>query len=67
MLSPTAVDLVPVQATHLDMPTLFENLMSKNLGTAAYPIREYWLDIGRPEELEKANREYDKLFLASNV
>ena len=67
VLSPAAVDLVPVQATHLDMPTLFENLMSKNLGTAAYPIREYWLDIGRPEELEKANREYDKIFFASNV
>ena len=62
VLSPAAVDLVPERAVHLDMPTLFENLMSKNLGTAAYPIREYWLDIGRPEDLEKANQEYDKLF-----
>jgi len=38
----------------IDMPQLFENL--KNLGkkTIVYPIHEPWIDVGRPNELEKA-------------
>jgi len=23
----------------------------------AFPIREYWLDVGRPDDLEKADRD----------
>lgn len=39
---------------HCDMPTLFERLQAKEKRTAAYPIHEPWLDVGRQEDLIKA-------------
>lgn len=45
-----------------DMPTLFEKMIEKSFKTISFPIHEYWLDIGRIEEYEKANNEYDKVF-----
>ena len=38
-----------------DMPTLFERLQAKEKRTAAYPIHEPWLDVGRPDDLNCAN------------
>ena len=40
-----------------DMPTLFEKLPSEK--RVAFPIHEYWLDIGHHDDLEKAVREYN--------
>ena len=36
------------------MPTLFDLLRQNNEKVIAYPIHEGWLDIGLPEELQKA-------------
>ncbi len=44
------------------LPTLFEKLISLNQNTVSFPIREYWLDIGRMEEYKKANDEYGEMF-----
>lgn len=42
---------------HCDMPTLFGRI-KENLGkTIVYPMHEPWLDVGRPEDLIKANSE----------
>jgi dTDP-glucose pyrophosphorylase len=38
-----------------DMPALFERLQAKEKRTAAYPIHEPWLDVGRQEDLTRAN------------
>jgi dTDP-glucose pyrophosphorylase len=57
VLSPEALDHIPA-GEHFDMPTLFEQLMVSGVATAAYPLREYWLDIGRIEEFERAQREW---------
>ena len=43
---------------HLDMPDLFRRLLGDGMKTAAFPIREYWLDIGHLDDLEQANREF---------
>lgn len=40
---------------HCDMPTLFERLRSNALRTVAYPMHEPWLDVGRPDDLTRAN------------
>ncbi|MHB8099928.1 MAG: hypothetical protein ACYDD5_10130 [Sulfuricurvum sp.] len=45
-----------------DMPTLFETLIQESKKTISFPIREYWLDIGRMEEYERANSEYHGVF-----
>lgn len=55
-LSPETLDLVP-NNEFFNMPTLFDRLIAAQKVTAAYLIREYWLDIGRLEEYERARRE----------
>lgn len=45
-----------------DMPTLFEAIIADGKKSVSFPIREYWLDIGRMEEFEKANNEYHEIF-----
>ncbi len=55
-LSPEVLNYIP-KNTFFDMPTLFEHLISAHKSTAAYPLREYWLDIGRMSDLEKANQQ----------
>lgn len=47
---------------YFDMPSLFENLISKKQNTIAFPIREYWLDIGKLDDFEKAKGEYTGVF-----
>jgi NDP-sugar pyrophosphorylase family protein len=42
--------------SYLDMPDFLENEL-KNKGINAFPIHEYWLDIGRIEEYTKANQD----------
>jgi dTDP-glucose pyrophosphorylase len=61
MLSPEVLEHIPANQ-FFDMPTLFENLISKDKNTISFPLREYWLDIGRMEEYKKANEEYDEVF-----
>ena len=61
MLSSEVLNYIP-KNEFFDMPTLFEKLISLNQNTVSFPIREYWLDIGRMEEYKKANDEYGEIF-----
>ena len=45
-----------------DMPTLFKKMIEEKEKSISFPIHEYWLDIGRIEEFEKANNEFHKVF-----
>lgn len=60
-LSPKALDHLPRDG-FFDMPTLFTRLIDRGLEAAAFPIREYWLDIGQIEDLERARGEYASIF-----
>jgi len=61
LLSPETLDYIPEQS-YFDMPTLFERLMQAGHKCVSFPLREYWLDIGRMEEYERANSEYKEVF-----
>ncbi len=61
MLSPDVLELIPKNAFY-DMPTLFDALIARKKTAVSFPLREYWLDIGRIEEYERANNEYDGVF-----
>ncbi|HIE41280.1 MAG TPA: alcohol dehydrogenase, partial [Candidatus Aenigmarchaeota archaeon] len=61
MLDPKCIDFMP-QDEFYDMPTLFEKLIDAKERTISFPLREYWLDIGRLEEYQKANDEYHEVF-----
>ncbi len=52
---PSALDDLEPQR-HCDMPTLFDRLREKGCRTVAYPMHEPWLDVGRPDDLERANQ-----------
>lgn len=55
-LDPEALNVLDAD-THCDMPTLFERLQAKARRTVAYPMHEPWLDVGRPDDLKRANVE----------
>ncbi|MEI4769606.1 nucleotidyltransferase family protein [Psychrobacillus sp. FJAT-51614] len=57
VLSPEVFDLIP-QNEFYDMPDLFKQLMDKGEIVSAFPIREYWLDIGQIDDFERANSDY---------
>ena len=46
--------------TYYDMPTHFTKLAADGHRTAAFPLHEYWVDIGRLDELERAQREWPR-------
>ena len=48
--------LVP-DTGHFDMPTLFKQLVSEGQRPGAFPIREFWLDIGTPADFKLAQVE----------
>lgn len=55
-LSPQALTQVKPN-TPLDMPSLFEQLQYEGQRTVAFPMHEPWLDVGRPDDLCRANAE----------
>ncbi len=61
VLSNKVLDFIPDDEFY-DMPTLFEKIIEKKLKSISFPIHEYWLDIGRIEEFEKANNEFHEVF-----
>ena len=48
--------------TSLDMPTLLKRCISNNQRVSSFPIKEYWVDIGKMDDYEKANSDYGKFF-----
>ena len=61
VLSPELLDKI-AKNTYLDMTTLLKNLLSQNKKVCAFPIREYWLDIGQPQDFIKADGDYTEIF-----
>jgi dTDP-glucose pyrophosphorylase len=61
ILEPRTLDLVPDQRCY-DMPTLFNTLMDKGEKVGGFPLRDYWVDIGRMEDLERASAEFSEKF-----
>jgi dTDP-glucose pyrophosphorylase len=60
VLSPQALAHIPRDCS-FDMPTLFERLNASGALTMAFPLREFWLDIGRVEDYVQANMHLDYL------
>ena len=61
VLSSDVLKYIP-EDEYYDMPTLFEKVIQEKEKSISFPIHEYWLDIGRIEEFEKANNEFHKVF-----
>jgi dTDP-glucose pyrophosphorylase len=57
LLDPALLDLVP-RDRFFDMPQLLEKAIQHQHRVSAFPIHEYWLDVGHPETLERAHGEW---------
>lgn len=60
VVSPKLVNAVP--ANHnIDMPTLLEQQIEQKKQVLMFPIHEYWLDIGRMDDFNRAQAEIHSL------
>jgi dTDP-glucose pyrophosphorylase/CBS domain-containing protein len=57
LLEPGLLELVPPDQ-FFDMPQLIEKAIAHEHRVNAFPIHEYWLDIGLPETLDRAHEEW---------
>ena len=53
-----------VEGEPIDMPELFETQIAAGNVINVYPITEYWLDIGRKQDFDRAQTDYENLFNA---
>lgn len=56
LLEPELVRSV-APGTRIDMPALLENEIAENRAVNMFPIHEYWLDIGRMDDFDRAQAE----------
>lgn len=60
VLNSKVLQLIP-ENEFFDMPALFEStLAKKSYNTFSYLIEDYWIDIGRKEEYDRANNEIEE-------
>jgi len=57
VLSPSCLSMIQ-SGEFMDITTLIARLLRKKKKVGAFPIQEYWLDIGLHKDFEKANRDY---------
>lgn len=61
VLDPEAVAMIP-GGKPFNMTDVFEGLVHAGRPCAAYTIRDYWLDIGRHDDFDRANSEFGEIF-----
>jgi len=61
LLNPSVLSVIEPEQP-LSMTELFELLNEKGENSVVFPIREFWMDIGRPSDYKKANKNYDRFF-----
>ncbi|MGO9571946.1 MAG: nucleotidyltransferase family protein [Desulfomonilaceae bacterium] len=59
LLNPGVCGLVP-QGRRYDIPDLVRRLLEENFRVVSFPVREYWQDIGRLEDYERALTDFAK-------
>jgi NDP-sugar pyrophosphorylase family protein len=64
LVSPSARRLIP-SGQPFDMPQLIDLLVRNGLRVISFPVWEYWLDIGRPEDYERAQQEAPRFGVAN--
>ena len=61
LVDPIVLDMIP-PGQRTDMPEIFDKVIAADHPTAVFPIREYWLDVGQPDEYRIANGDIVRLF-----
>jgi len=61
VFSPASLDYVS-SGSPQDIPVLLKTLLASGKELSVFPIREYWIDIGRFDDFERANNEFGQVF-----
>jgi dTDP-glucose pyrophosphorylase/predicted transcriptional regulator len=61
VLSPEALDIIKPNE-YLDMPNLFMKLKNQNKPIYSCVLKDYWLDIGRMEDFQRAQIDFEKYY-----
>ena len=61
VMTPDIFQYIP-EAQHYDMDKLIKKLLAEKIPIPKYEIKEYWLDIGRINDYEKAQNEFKEHF-----
>jgi dTDP-glucose pyrophosphorylase len=61
VLDPSVLDLLN-RGDHCDMPELIRRVSQRMASPTVYPLREYWLDIGRLDDLSRAQSDFADVF-----
>ena len=63
VIDPAVLAFIP-QDTHIDMTDVVEHALSDGKRVGAFPVHEYWLDIGNHEQYARAQEDYPNHFPA---
>lgn len=61
VINPEMIKFIP-RDTYYDMPSFFESLIEQKMKVGAFPFYEYWIDIGRLDDYERAHTEFLEIF-----
>lgn len=61
VLDPDLIGLIPGDENY-DMTELFEATIAMGKDVIAFPVHEYWLDVGRMDDLDRARLDIEKNF-----
>ena len=56
VIDPDALEIIP-DDQKFDMTELFDQLVQGSQPAAAFPVHEYWMDIGRLDDFHRANKD----------
>jgi len=62
LMKRSVIDRIPKQQFY-DSTDLMQSLIDEDMKLVSYPMRQYWLDIGKPEDFEKAQADIKHLDL----
>jgi len=60
-LNPDVLERIP-KGEFYDMTTLLDTLINEKRKVSGFPLRDYWMDIGRMDDYERADNEYRDFF-----
>lgn len=61
VIDPPVIDMIS-PGERLDITDLFQKFMDRGGKVSAFPVHEYWMDIGQMDDFRQAQDEYDSLF-----
>lgn len=65
VIEPDLFDLIPREGQRFHMTNLLDSAIAAHRDVAAFPIREYWIDIGQLDDFARANGDFGDVFAPS--